>query len=185
MSESFRIYSPETAPAAAQPLLAAARKNFGLVPNVLGVMAESPVTLEAYLTLGQIFSNKSGFTPTEQHVVLQTINAANACHYCTLAHATIAVNALKFDASEDLAIREGRPLSNAKLEALRLFAHEIVMTRGWIKDAALQAFLAAGYTRAQAFEVILGAGMKTLTNYINHIANTPIDAAFQRMARAA
>ena len=31
-------------------------------------------------------------------------------------------------------------------------------------------------------EVILGVGFKTLSNYTNHVANTPLDAPFKRFA---
>ena len=37
---------------------------------------------------------------------------------------------------------------------------------------------AAGYTQAQLFEVILGISYKTLSNYVNHIADAPLDNAF-------
>jgi alkylhydroperoxidase family enzyme len=40
------------------------------------------------------------------------------------------------------------------------------------------AFFAAGYTQAQLFEVILGISYKTLSNYVNHIADAPLDNAF-------
>jgi alkylhydroperoxidase family enzyme len=39
-------------------------------------------------------------------------------------------------------------------------------------------FFAAGYTQAQLFEVILGISYKTLSNYVNHIADAPLDNAF-------
>jgi hypothetical protein len=38
---------------------------------------------------------------------------------------------------------------------------------------------AAGYTRRQVLDVVLGVGMKTLSNYTNHIAHTPLDPAWQ------
>ena len=50
---------------------------------------------------------------------------------------------------------------------------------GWASEADVQAFLDAGFTRAQLLEVVLGIGMKILSNYANHITRTPIDDAFQ------
>ena len=46
----------------------------------------------------------------------------------------------------------------------------------------MAAFLNAGYTRTQVLEVVLGVGVKTLSNYTNHIADTPLDAAFAKAA---
>jgi hypothetical protein len=35
-----------------------------------------------------------------------------------------------------------------------------------------------GYTRAQVIEVLLGVGMKTFNNYVDHIAHTPLNDQF-------
>jgi len=55
-------------------------------------------------------------------------------------------------------------------------------TRGSVNDADLDAFFGAGYTKANVLDVILGNGLKLLANYTDHIANTPLDAAFQQNA---
>jgi hypothetical protein len=38
---------------------------------------------------------------------------------------------------------------------------------------------AAGYDKASVLDVILGTSLKVLSNYTNHITDTPLDAAFQ------
>ena len=45
--------------------------------------------------------------------------------------------------------------------------------RGFVGDTAVDAFIAAGYTRAQVLEVVLITACKTISNYVNHIAHTP------------
>jgi alkylhydroperoxidase family enzyme len=57
-----------------------------------------------------------------------------------------------------------------------------VTSRGWPSEADTAAFLQAGYGKQQVLEVVLGVGMKTLSNYTNHIADTPLDQAFGRAA---
>ncbi|WP_462323079.1 carboxymuconolactone decarboxylase family protein [Halochromatium sp.] len=54
--------------------------------------------------------------------------------------------------------------------------------RGWVDAADVTAFQEAGFDPQQVLEVILGVGMKTLSNYTNHIAGTELDAAFQHRA---
>jgi alkylhydroperoxidase family enzyme len=51
-----------------------------------------------------------------------------------------------------------------------------------VKHSDLQRFLNAGYTRGQVFEVLMAISMKTLSNYANHIAGTPLDAKFEPFA---
>ena len=50
--------------------------------------------------------------------------------------------------------------------------------RGWVSEIDIDGFLAAGFTRAQVLEVILGVTYKTLSNYTNHVVDTPVDQAF-------
>ena len=65
------------------------------------------------------------------------------------------------------------------LEALRVFTVRINETRGWVEQSDLDAFFAAGYDKASVLDVILGTSLKVLSNYTNHITDTPLDAAFQ------
>jgi alkylhydroperoxidase family enzyme len=51
-----------------------------------------------------------------------------------------------------------------------------------VPEEELQAFLDAGFDRQQVLEVVLGVGMKTLSNYTNHIAGTTLDEAFAHRA---
>ena len=74
------------------------------------------------------------------------------------------------------ALRAGTALPNAKLEALHRFATIVVRERGFASDADVDAFLAAGYTRQNVLEVILGVATKVMSNYTNHIVHTPYDA---------
>ena len=80
------------------------------------------------------------------------------------------------------ALREGQPLSDAKLEALRTFAAILVDKRGRASEEDVAAFLGAGYTRTQILEVIVGIAFKTLSNFTVHLANTPIDKRFAPFA---
>jgi alkylhydroperoxidase family enzyme len=51
--------------------------------------------------------------------------------------------------------------------------------RGWVECCDLSAFRDAGFGEQQVLDLILGIGLKTLSNYTNHIAGTPVDEAFQ------
>lgn len=181
---SFKIFDTNNAPAAARPVLDAVRSKYGMIPNVLGVMAANPATLQAYTTLSDIFA-KTGFSAVEQHVVLQSVNAANGCHYCTKAHGTVAVGGRVVSADLDLRLRQDKALEDARLEALRVFTQLVVRKQGFVADSDLAAFRAAGFGDAEVLAVILGAGFKLISNYVNHIAHTPVDSAFASFAEAA
>ena len=76
------------------------------------------------------------------------------------------------------ALRNDTPILDSKLEALRVFTAVINERKGWPADSDVDAFLSAGYTRESILEVILGTSLKVMSNYTNHIAETPLDEAF-------
>lgn len=57
-----------------------------------------------------------------------------------------------------------------------------VIQRGFVAPADLAAFLKAGYTKAQVIEVLLSTGMKTIINYVDHIARVPLNDQFKAEA---
>ncbi len=61
----FDVHTKETASTESAKLLASAEKAYGFIPNLLGVMAESPATVKAYMTIGQLF-DESSFSATER-----------------------------------------------------------------------------------------------------------------------
>ena len=176
----FDVHTKETAPTESAELLASAEKAYGFIPNLLGVMAESPATLGAYLAIGQLFE-KSSFSSTEQQIVILTTSRFNECDYCMAAHTVIA-GMQKVPADIVEAIRDDRPIDDPRLEALRIFTRTIVEKRAHLSSADIAAFLAADYTKEQVLEVIFGVSFKTLSNYVNHVAETPLDDAFAAQA---
>lgn len=175
---NFPVHTRKTAPEAAHATLDTVASLFGFVPNLLGVMATSPALAEAYMALSGIFE-KSGLNPTERQVVLLTVSHFHECRYCMAAHSMIAeMQQVPADVVE--AIRTDAPISNTKLEALRLYVKKLIEQRGWINEAEMNEFLAAGYEPSHALDVLVGVGQKILSNFTNHIANTPVDAAFEK-----
>ncbi len=77
------------------------------------------------------------------------------------------------------ALRSGATLPDTKLDALAGLTRSVVETRGWPSEAAKEAFFAAGYGASEYLEVIVGVTVKTLSNYVNHAADTPLDTAFE------
>jgi len=178
---SFTTHTIESAPAGSKPILTAAKQSLGFVPNLYGVLAESPAMLAAYKSLGGLFDTQSSFNATERQIVLLATSYDNECHYCMAAHTTLAgMQAVPNDVVQ--AVRNGEQIADPRLEALRSFTIKVVRDRGWVSKGDTQAFLDAGFTRAQLLEVILGVGMKTLSNYVNHVACIPLDDAFKASA---
>lgn len=173
----FTVHTHETAPENSKSVLQNVEKAYGFLPNLIAIFAESPAAAEAYPALSGFF-DKSGFTPTERQIVLMTNNRLNNCTYCMAAHTTISkMQSVPDDVLQ--ALRDGTALADPKLEALRVFSIKMNENRGFVEKADLDAFLAAGYTKANVLEVVLGMALKVMSNYTNHVANTPLDDAFK------
>ncbi len=174
---TFPFHSIDSAPEAARPLLEGAQKTLGFVPNLYAGLSTAPQALDAYLTLGDIFA-KTSFTPAEQQVILLNVSVENNCTYCVAAHSVIAKQMVKVDESVVNSIREQKTIDDSRLEALAQFTQAVVQDRGFVNTVALNNFIDAGFTQQQVLEVILGVSMKTLSNYSNHVLQTPTDEQF-------
>jgi alkylhydroperoxidase family enzyme len=177
---TLKVHNIESAPEASKTLLEKSQKDFGMIPGLHGVLAGAPGILEAYQTLHQLFVDSS-FDEEELTVVWQTINVEHECHYCIPAHTAIA-GMMKVDSSLSDALRNRTAMPTEKLQVLHEMTLKIVRNRGHVEQEDLDTFFAAGYGERQVLEIILGVSQKVISNYANHIANTPVDAPFQKFA---
>lgn len=176
---NFPSHDLDSAPEGSKPLLEKSQKAFGRLPGLHKVLADSPQAYEGYQVLHKLFT-ETDFDADELTVVWQAINVEHSCHYCVPAHTGIAKN-MKVSDEITNALRDETPLPNDKLEALRTFTIQMVRERGNVSDAQIETFFAAGYTHRAVLDVILGLAQKTMSNYINHVAQTPVDEVFHSL----
>ncbi len=176
----FHIHTKDTAPDASRNILEVIAKKYGFVPNLFGVLAESPTAVQAYAATNTALE-LSALSPVEQQVVALTVSATNDCTYCVGAHSAIAqmVHMPKTTLAE---LREQRPLTDRKLEALRTLTLSILSRRGWVSEDELEHVVAAGYTQRHVLDVLTIVSLKIFSNYVNHIAHTPLDVHFAAQA---
>lgn len=178
--EPFKIHTSESASAESKVLLENSVKSFGYIPNLHGVLAESPQLLEAYQVLHDLFG-KSSFNAEELTVVWQTINVEHECHYCVPAHSAIA-KMMKVDDAITEALRNDTKLPSDKLQTLKDTTLAIVRQRGKISEEGVSAFYDAGFNQRNLLDIILGVSQKVISNYTNSVAKTTVDDAFKSFA---
>lgn len=174
---TFKIHTVDTAPVKSREILKAIESKMGFVPNMVGELAEAPVALKGWIDLkGNLEAGH--LSALEREIVQLTVSWLNDCGYCVAAHSTLALQAhLPADVIE--ALRHDHPLKDAKLEALRVFTKAVMKRLGRADDADIKAFVAAGYTEAHVLEVVMNISAAIMTNYVNHIARTPLDKHFE------
>jgi uncharacterized peroxidase-related enzyme len=168
---AFPIHTPDTAPEASRSTLAGVAKAWGFVPKLQATLAESPAALQGYEALFALMP-ATGLTPQEVQVALLTVSVFHGCEYCTMGHTHLA-RANKVPEEAVQALRAGALPAEARLAALAAFTRRVVETRGHAGDAAVEAFLAAGFTRANVLDVVLAIAVKTISNFANHLTHTP------------
>jgi uncharacterized peroxidase-related enzyme len=149
----------------------------GMVPNMYATMANSPGLLSTYVAGYQWFREESAFDGVEQEIVFLAISRFHECTYCVAVHSAVADRSHVPTEITD-AIRDGKPLDDPKLAALRDFTSEVVATRGRPEAEALDRFLSVGYTETQVLEIVLAVAIKTISNFTNHLLDTPLDDVF-------
>ncbi|MDO4696381.1 MAG: carboxymuconolactone decarboxylase family protein [Neisseria sp.] len=177
------VHTPETAPEAAKPRVEAALKNNGFLPNLIGVLANSPEALAFYQEVGKLNGNTS-LNAGEREVVQIIAAKTNECGFCVAGHTKLATlkkllsdNAIAASRAVDASAFE-----DGKLSALADFTIAVMTDKGAVSDASLQAFFNAGYSQQQAVEVVLGVALATLCNYTNNLAQTEINPELQAFA---
>lgn len=159
-------------------IMAAAKKDFGFVPNMYSLMANNPALLDSYTYSYKSFRANSGFSPVEQEVILLSISYENECDYCMGAHSFVADKMSKVPEEVTNAIRNGEEIPDAKLAALSKYTRATVVKLGRVSKEDIIGFLEAGYTKDHILGVVTGVGVKTMSNYFNHLTGTPLDEVF-------
>jgi len=173
---NFEIYDELTAAPEARDVLTAISRKAGFVPRIFGLYAASSVALNALASLNTAFS-ASSFTSREREIISIATSVENQCVYCVAGHSAFA-NRLGFSSDDLRAMREGSQLSDARENVLYGFTGTIAAQRADIPDGALEAFFAAGFTKAHVFELLVGMAEKTMTNFASKISRLEIDDEF-------
>ena len=177
------VHSLKTAPEAAKPRVEAALKNNGFLPNLIGVLANSPEALAFYQEVGKL--NAATSLSAGEVEVVQIITAKiNQCGFCVAGHTKLATLKKLLPAEAIAASRAADPqaFDDDKLAALAAFTLAVMTNKGAVSDSELQAFFAAGYNQQQAVEVVLGVALATLCNYTNNLAQSEINPELQDFA---
>ena len=177
---SYSIHTIASVPEGSKSALEQLQKAFGVVPNIAGVISNSPKLINALVGLFQQV-HSPGLTELENQIVLLTDAVANSCTYAVAFHTALALQQ-GISSEETTAIRERRLPADTRYAALSKLAKMLIEKRGHLSDQELDSFLASGFTKEQVLEVIAIVAASTITNYSGTIANPPLDDSFQQYA---
>ena len=153
-------------------LLDAVQKTLGMTPNLIRVFANSPAVLQGYLGLSGSLGEGT-LDPKLKEQIALTVGETNSCEYCLAAHSAIG-KMVGLSRDEIADARQGAS-NDVRTETVLQFAKAVVEKSGWVDDVDLHKVRDAGFDDEAITEIVANVVLNILTNYMNHIAETPID----------
>jgi AhpD family alkylhydroperoxidase len=171
--EHFPDHTVASAPPESRRPMEATVRRLGYLPAPVARLAASRALLDGFLRVSGMFETTT-LDPLARETVIMTIATRNGCHVCVAMHTATLV---RLGAGDDLvdALRAGDPVPDQRLEAVRAFTLEVLATAGAVRPAAMDAFLAHGFTPRNALEVVLGIGAYTTSTLANRMTGAPLD----------
>src|SRR5215469_11759715 len=102
---TFPVHTKEAAPEGSKPALEQLQSAFGMIPNLIGAMAPSPVLINSLVGLfGKVHGGS--FTEAQVQIILLTDAVTNASSWAVAFHTTLALKE-HIEPTDVQAIREG------------------------------------------------------------------------------
>jgi len=172
MNTRIETLNPDTTTGKSKELFNAVQRKLGFIPNLIKVFGNSPATLQTYLSLGELTAS-GNFNNRFREQLALAIAEENNCNYCLSAHTAIG----KMNGLTDEQTQQNRQglATDLKTQAALQFAQKVTNKRGQVSSEEIKAIKDAGYNDGDILEIVLNVVANTLTNYVNHIADTTID----------
>ena len=150
------------------------KKAIGSVPNTFAaIAAHGPAALKAVLAADTVLAS-GNLNKRDQETIKLVISGVAGCDYCVAAHSLLGKLAgLKPEELKN--IRDGKPTSDVKRDALVRFVRKLAATSGTVSDTDFAAIKDAGYSDAQLVDISLAFATIVFTNVFNRINDTEID----------
>ena len=182
---AYEVQTLETAPEKSRGAMQRLKSSAGMIPNLAAMMSTSPTLIEAFVTLREIF--QAGTLDARERETLGLANAIeNGCEWCVAFHSFVALK-VGVDAEAVEHLRRGGQPDDARLRALTRFTQQLTAKRGKLGRVELDDFMAAGFSKDQALEVVVGLAVSIMANYAGNFVHPQMDAPFkdQRWSRPA
>lgn len=175
--QSFPVNTLDSAPEQSKPALQNLQAAFGMIPNIAGAMAASPVLINSLVGLFQRVHGGS-FTEAQIQILLLTNAVTNECSWAVAFHTALALKEGLNQVDVD-AIREGRAPKDRQYAALSILARTLIEKRGHLDGKDVDKFIDAGFDKDLLLEVIAVVAASTITNYTGSVTKPPVEAPFQ------
>lgn len=170
----FTIHDDETAPTGSLPVLKGATSKAAQLPNVLGVLANSPAALRAYAR----FRAELGHGVLDQATIARVALAVAEHHGSEPGIEVRTRTARAAGIGLDEISRARRWDSADPRQAILLrWAQILVADRGHVPDALHEEVKEAGWSDEQLIEAIAVVSLESFAALVNVAGNVPVDGS--------
>ncbi len=170
--ERLRTIDPGNTTGKIRELFESINNQYGMIPNFMRTMANSPVVLESYLCLSGALGK--GLLPARlREQIALVVSQINRSDYCLAAHSAIGRTAGLND-EEILDSRKGVS-PDSKVEAALSFARLVIEKKGRVSLEDISRLTRIGYSEGEIAEVVATVVLSIFTNYFNLVAGTDVD----------
>ena len=162
------IHTTDTAPAASRPVLEGIESDLGLVPNLAAAIAASPTLLGAFDGLRRAVG-AAALDPVLREVAGLAVGVAVDNAYGVAFHSTV-LGRLGVDESDIAAVRAGRAPADPARAAVHDLARDLVVHRGKVPAATLDAAARAGLSTESVLEVVAECTFAGLVGVVDNLA---------------
>jgi uncharacterized peroxidase-related enzyme len=168
----IRPIDPDRASPEARDLLAGIEAELGFVPNVARTLAHSPKALAGVVQLDRALRRGAVDDMLRERIAL-AVAQENACCYCLAAH--MAMGRAVGLTDEELSDSRRCTAPDGRTGAALTFVRSLVRNRGKVDDRELERLREVGFDDAGITELVALTAYYTFTNYLTHVAETPLD----------
>lgn len=159
-------------------VLQEAKESLGFLPNLFKELSEhNPAVAKTYLATANHLE-EGVLDGKEREVVMLAVSRYNDCHYCTNLHMKAGLSA-GFSKDTLEAINSGGLPDDERLQVLVQATRLLLDKRGWLDKDDLDTLRERGLSSAELYEINALIGIKTISNFVNHVAQTKVDPELQ------
>lgn len=164
--------NPELAEGRTRELLDTVQQAFGVIPNAVKVMANSPAVLESFLAFNQAMGQSAIGEKLHNQVKLST-SESNSCNYCVSLLTVIGPAAGL--STEDILAGRTTSAEDPRTDAALKFAEAVLENRGKVSAGQLETVRDAGFNDTEIVEIVSSVILGCFTNFLNNVADTELD----------
>lgn len=161
---------------ARERLLQEVAKDRGFVPNLVREMASSPAAARSYLA-GQEALSRASLDEAQRQIAQLAISVFNEGSYCRAVHA-FGARIAGVERADFEAVERGNLPEAPRLRSVVAATWQLLEARGFLAPQQIRELEAEGVERPQLYEIVVLIGLKTISNYIAHLANLELDLEF-------